>query len=76
MRKTSRVSIMIVAGMLAGGGSISVRAQMPAAPAGDRDLREGMRKLWADHVVWTRVYIIAAVADQPGDTNPKRTRLP
>lgn len=28
-------------------------------------LKEGMRKLWADHVVWTRTYIIAAVADDP-----------
>jgi hypothetical protein len=28
-------------------------------------LRRDMRKLWTDHVVWTRDYIIAAVADQP-----------
>jgi hypothetical protein len=26
-------------------------------------LRTGMHKLWADHVIWTRDYIIAAVAD-------------
>ena len=24
-----------------------------------------MRKLWTDHVVWTRDYIVAAVGDQP-----------
>ena len=24
-----------------------------------------MRKLWTDHVVWTRDYIIAAVDDKP-----------
>jgi hypothetical protein len=65
MRKVSRVSIMIVAGMLGGASVSTISAQMPAAPAGDRDLREGMRKLWADHVVWTRDYIIAAVANQP-----------
>ena len=29
------------------------------------DLRRDMRKLWTDHVVWTRDYIIAAVADSP-----------
>jgi hypothetical protein len=28
-------------------------------------LRQDMRKLWTDHVVWTRSYIVAAVADQP-----------
>jgi len=28
-------------------------------------LRMGMRKLWADHVIWTREYIVAAVAGTP-----------
>jgi hypothetical protein len=28
-------------------------------------LRDTMRKLWADHVIWTRGYIVAAVADDP-----------
>jgi hypothetical protein len=41
-----------------------------AAPGamGDRDLHQAMRKLWADHVVWTRGYIIAAVAGTPDAT--------
>src|SRR5690349_12912693 len=29
------------------------------------ELKQDMRKLWTDHVVWTRDYIIAAVGDQP-----------
>jgi hypothetical protein len=28
-------------------------------------LRQDMRKLWSDHVIWTRDYIVAAVGDQP-----------
>src|SRR5262245_28198927 len=28
-------------------------------------LRQDMRKLWSDHVIWTRGYIVAAVGDQP-----------
>lgn len=28
-------------------------------------LKIGMRKLWADHVIWTREYIVAAIAGTP-----------
>src|SRR5262245_66544573 len=28
-------------------------------------LRAAMRRLWADHVIWTREYIVAAVAGAP-----------
>ncbi len=29
------------------------------------DFREAMRKLWEDHIVWTRLYIVSALADLP-----------
>jgi hypothetical protein len=38
------------------------------------NLRQNMRKLWTDHVVWTRVYIIAAAANA-GDTSAASKRL-
>ena len=36
--------------------------------------RQDMRKLWTDHVVWTRDYIIAAVDDKP-DAEAAAARL-
>jgi hypothetical protein len=44
-------------------------AMSPAAT-----LHQDMRKLWTDHVVWTRDYIIAAVGDQP-DAQAAAARL-
>jgi hypothetical protein len=38
-------------------------ATAPSASA--EALRRDMRKLWTDHVVWTRDYIVAAVGDDP-----------
>lgn len=37
-------------------------------------LHQDMRKLWTDHVVWTRDYIIAAVDDKP-DAKAAENRL-
>jgi hypothetical protein len=37
-------------------------------------LWQDMRKLWTDHVVWTRSYIVAAVGDQP-DAQAAAARL-
>jgi hypothetical protein len=46
-----------------------------AAPvSSERALREGMRKLWTDHVVWTREYVVAAVAGTP-DASAAAKRL-
>jgi len=42
--------------------------------SGAFELKQNMRKLWTDHVVWTRDYIIAAVGDQP-DAQAAAARL-
>jgi hypothetical protein len=53
-----------------------VEAQTHPAPEASASvkLHQAMRKLWTDHVVWTRDYIVAAVADQP-DAQAAANRL-
>jgi len=36
-----------------------------AAPLSQAAFRNDMRKLWEDHVTWTRIYVIDAVSDLP-----------
>ncbi|MGH7429995.1 MAG: hypothetical protein ACREJ4_16790, partial [Candidatus Methylomirabilaceae bacterium] len=41
---------------------------------GRAEFQDGMRKLWEDHVTWTRLYIVSAVAGLP-DAQPTAQRL-
>jgi hypothetical protein len=47
---------------------------MAATMSQSANLDEAMRKLWADHVFWTRLYIISAVNGAP-DAQADATRL-
>ena len=59
----------VVACGTAGVASPAVAQSAPhqhgAALSASTALRQDMRKLWSDHVIWTRDYIVAAVGDQP-----------
>ena len=51
-------------------GMLAVPSVAPAQHSGSgvsaaATLRQDMRKLWTDHVVWTRDYIVAATTDHP-----------
>jgi hypothetical protein len=39
-----------------------------------RSLNAALRRLWADHVIWTRQYVVAAVGDRP-DADAAAARL-
>lgn len=49
-------------------------AARAGAGAAAASLKQDMRTLWTDHVVWTRAYIVAALADQP-DAQAAANRL-
>lgn len=44
------------------------------APTPRADFHDAMRKLWEDHVTWTRLYIVSAAAGLP-DAQPAAQRL-
>ena len=71
MRYVTRAATWLVAITI---GATSLTAQIPTVSRGDlampdrtsaERLRTGMRKLWTDHVLWTRSYIVSTVADDP-----------
>src|SRR5688500_11880011 len=86
MKTLRAFGFVLVCAALAGCESRETQAAPPVdepaisatETAGDRskglDLRLAMRDLWSDHVVWTRDYIIAAVAGA-GDADAAATRL-
>src|SRR5581483_9022371 len=46
----------------------------PSAPDAQVAVKDSMRVLWEDHVAWTRLYIVSAVAGLP-DTDATLNRL-
>ncbi len=49
-------------------------AAAASIPVSRAAFHDAMRKLWEDHVTWTRLYIVSAVAGLP-DTQPTAERL-
>jgi hypothetical protein len=47
--------------------ALLVAAALPVSASAltESDLKQDMRRLWSDHVIWTREYIVATVSDDP-----------
>jgi REP element-mobilizing transposase RayT len=46
----------------------------PSVPPSQAEFRKAMRKLWEEHVTWTRLYIVSALSGLP-DAQPTLDRL-
>ncbi|MFA5835562.1 MAG: hypothetical protein WC837_01280 [Bellilinea sp.] len=54
--------VLIVAAGLMSATKVSAHEKMTSEQTAFHD---GMRKLWEDHITWTRLYIVSAAADLP-----------
>ncbi len=78
MRKLGMIPLIMVLVAACSSSTYDTTAQPMAsamtATSQSAALNQGMRKLWSDHVFWTRNYIIAAV-DGTADAKPVADRL-
>jgi type VI protein secretion system component VasK len=74
LRTFVAVAIATAAPLVPAVGHASPRPEAASRGEAAATLKQDLRKLWTDHVVWTRDYIISAVADQP-DAQSAASRL-
>jgi hypothetical protein len=62
LRKGTMIGLMGLVALFA----FPAIARAASAPVGTAAFHDDMRKLWEDHVTWTRLYVVTALAGLPG----------
>src|SRR5688572_19004282 len=65
MKKKFTILIMVTALMVAGTGIVNAELNKKTTAC---ELKSDMRKLWEDHIIWTRNVIFNIIDDLPGTT--------
>lgn len=65
MKKTVSLALVLAAGTAVGSAATQMASSGAPQKATPAALKQDMRKLWSEHVIWTRNYIVAAAADAP-----------
>ena len=73
MKPATQIRCAVLVLSMLGIAAERTTAQPAATRRGELALKTGMRKLWSDHVLWTRQYIVDAAAGLPSaDATSKR----
>lgn len=73
-RALALIALLLVVAFSWTAAAAPAQAREKGFDSAESNFRAAMRKLWEDHITWTRLYIVSAAADLP-NTDPTAQRL-